>query len=107
MRAGALTPDGTSPAACWDGPWFEDLHPALVCDVATGQSTTATRRVIANLFYRGPVLRRAVLIGERLDPLVQGGGIAHLRARVHAAGERGERGERRAVLDWRFAAVLA
>ena len=41
---------------------------------------------------------------ERVDPLGSGGGIAHLRARVQAAGERGER---RAVLDWRFAAVLA
>jgi acyl dehydratase len=41
-------------------------HPALVWDVAIGQSTTATRRVIANLFYRGLVLRRAVLIGDTL-----------------------------------------
>ena len=41
---------------------------------------------------------------ERVDPLGSGGGIAHLRAQVQAAGERGER---RAVLDWRFAAVLA
>ena len=28
-------------------------HPALVCDVAIGQSTLATQRVKANLFYRG------------------------------------------------------
>ena len=34
-------------------------HPALVCDVAIGQSTLLTQRVIANLFYRGLVLRRA------------------------------------------------
>ena len=33
-------------------------HPALVWDVAIGQSTVATGRVIANLFYRGLLLRR-------------------------------------------------
>jgi acyl dehydratase len=41
-------------------------HPALVCDVAIGQSTLLTRRVIANLFYRGLVLRRAPAIGDTL-----------------------------------------
>jgi acyl dehydratase len=41
-------------------------HPALVCDVAIGQSTLITQRVIANLFYRGLVLRRAPLIGDTL-----------------------------------------
>ncbi len=41
-------------------------HPALVCDVAIGQSTLLTRRVIANLFYRGLVLRRAPSIGDTL-----------------------------------------
>jgi acyl dehydratase len=41
-------------------------HPALVCDVAIGQSTLITRRVIANLFYRGLLLRRAPVIGDTL-----------------------------------------
>jgi acyl dehydratase len=41
-------------------------HPALVCDVAIGQSTLATQRVIANLFYRGVVLRHAPRIGDTL-----------------------------------------
>ena len=41
-------------------------HPALVCDVSIGQSTIVTQRVIANLFYRGLVLRRAPLIGDTL-----------------------------------------
>ena len=41
-------------------------HPALVCDVAIGQSTLATQRVIANLFYRGLVLRRGPRIGDTL-----------------------------------------
>jgi acyl dehydratase len=41
-------------------------HPALVCDIAIGQSTLVTQRVIANLFYRGLVLRRAPVIGDTL-----------------------------------------
>lgn len=41
-------------------------HPALVCDVAIGQSTLATQRVIANLFYRGLVFHRAPVIGDTL-----------------------------------------
>jgi acyl dehydratase len=41
-------------------------QPALVWDVAIGQSTLVTRRVVANLFYRGLVLRRAPVIGDTL-----------------------------------------
>jgi acyl dehydratase len=41
-------------------------HPGLVCDVAIGQSTLATHRVIGNLFYRGLVLRRSPRIGDTL-----------------------------------------
>lgn len=41
-------------------------HPALVWDVAIGQSTLLTQRVIGNLFYRGLVLRRAPTIGDTL-----------------------------------------
>ncbi len=41
-------------------------HPALVWDVAIGQSTLLTGRVIANLFYRGLVLARAPAIGDTL-----------------------------------------
>ncbi|MCK9248034.1 MAG: acyl dehydratase [Solirubrobacteraceae bacterium] len=40
--------------------------PALVCDVAIGQSTGFTQRVRANLFYRGLVLHRPVRIGDTL-----------------------------------------
>ena len=46
-------------------------HPALVCDVAIGQSTLATQRVIANLFYRGLVLRRAPMIGDSLRTVTE------------------------------------
>jgi acyl dehydratase len=41
-------------------------HPALVWDVAIGQSTLLTGRVIANLFYRGLVLARQPAIGDTL-----------------------------------------
>ena len=41
-------------------------HPALVWDVAIGQSTLVTRRVVANLFYRGLIFRRAPMIGDTL-----------------------------------------
>jgi acyl dehydratase len=46
-------------------------HPALVWDVAIGQSTLATHRVIANLFYRGLVLRRAPRIGDTLSTVTE------------------------------------
>jgi acyl dehydratase len=41
-------------------------HPALVCDVAIGQSTLATQRVKANLFYRGLNFHRFPVIGDSL-----------------------------------------
>ncbi len=41
-------------------------HPALVCDVAIGQSTLVTQRVKANLFYRGLWFHRFPVIGDSL-----------------------------------------
>lgn len=41
-------------------------HPSLVCDVAIGQSTLATQRVKANLFYRGLGFHRYPVLGETL-----------------------------------------
>jgi acyl dehydratase len=41
-------------------------HPGLVCDVAIGQSTVATQRVKANLFYRGLTFHRYPCIGDTL-----------------------------------------
>ena len=41
-------------------------HPALVCDIAIGQSTLATQRVMANLFYRGLFFHRYPVIGDTL-----------------------------------------
>ncbi|ULE34572.1 MaoC family dehydratase [Mycobacterium sp. IDR2000157661] len=41
-------------------------HPALVCDVAIGQTTLVTQRVKANLFYRGLTFHRFPVIGDTL-----------------------------------------
>lgn len=56
-------------------------HPALVCDVAIGQSTLLTQRVIANLFYRGLVLRRAPLVGDTLHTTTEVVALKQNRAR--------------------------
>ena len=44
----------------------EIAHPGLVWDVAIGQSTLLTGRVVANLFYRGFMFRRFPHIGDTL-----------------------------------------
>lgn len=49
-------------------------HPLLAINVAIGQSTWASQRVKANLFYRGLVVQRAVHLGDTL----------HTRTRVIA-----------------------
>jgi acyl dehydratase len=41
-------------------------HPALVCNVAIGQSTLVTQRVKANLFYRGLTFHRFPVIGDSI-----------------------------------------
>ncbi|HKV53704.1 MAG TPA: MaoC family dehydratase [Candidatus Binataceae bacterium] len=51
-----------------DGPL---AHPALVWDVAIGQSTLLTGRVIANLFYRGLMFHRFPLIGDTLRTVTE------------------------------------
>jgi acyl dehydratase len=43
------------------------VHPNLVCDVAIGQSTEPTQRVVGNLFYRGMVLQLPVFCGDTLS----------------------------------------
>lgn len=45
--------------------------PNLAWDVAIGQSTTATHTVVANLFYRGVVFRRAPRIGDTLRTVTE------------------------------------
>ena len=41
-------------------------HPLLAINIAIGQSTWASQRVKANLFYRGLALRQPVFIGDTL-----------------------------------------
>ena len=57
------------------------VNPALVLHVSIGQSTVATRRVIANLFYRGVVLHRPVRHGETLHTTVEVRGLSELSRR--------------------------
>lgn len=56
-------------------------HPALVWDVANGQSTLVTQRVIANLFYRGFVFRRFPQIGDTLHTTTEVVGMKQNRPR--------------------------
>lgn len=58
-----LALDAELSAAVAGGPL---AHPALVCDVAIGQSTLVTQRVMANLFYRGLTFHRFPVIGDTL-----------------------------------------
>ena len=46
------------------------VNPALVLQVSIGQSTVATRKVVANLFYRGVRQLRTVRVGETLTTAV-------------------------------------
>lgn len=61
------------------------VHPALVWDVAIGQSTLVTRRVIANLFYRGLVLRRLPSIDDTLSTSTEVVGLKQNRGRPERA----------------------
>jgi len=57
------------------------VNPGLVMHVSIGQSTVATRRVIANLFYRGVALQRPVWEGETLHTEVTIRGLTDLSRR--------------------------
>jgi 2-methylfumaryl-CoA hydratase len=56
-------------------------HPNLVCDVAIGQSTGPTQRVLGNLFYRGLVLLSPVFIGDTLTTRTEVVALKQNRAR--------------------------
>jgi acyl dehydratase len=47
------------------------VHPSLVCNIAIGQTTMPSGRVLGNLFYRGLVLKRPVYIGDTLRTRTQ------------------------------------
>jgi len=57
------------------------VHPNLVCDVAIGQSTVPTQRVLGNLFYRELVLLRQVLRGDTLRTRTEVVGMKQNRPR--------------------------
>ena len=46
-------------------------HPLLAINLAIGQSTWASQRVKANLFYRGLLLRKPVFIGDTLHTVTR------------------------------------
>jgi acyl dehydratase len=56
-------------------------HPGLVCDLAIGQSTLATRNVRANLFYRGLAFHRLPTIGDSLRTVTEVVGLRHNQSR--------------------------
>ncbi len=60
-------------------------HPALVWDVAIGQSTLLTQRVRANLFYRGLAFRRLPRIGDTLRTTTEVVALRQNRARAGRA----------------------
>jgi acyl dehydratase len=60
-------------------------HPNLVCDVAIGQSTGPTQRVVGNLFYRGLTLLRPVFIGDTLRTTTEVVGLKQNRPREGSA----------------------
>lgn len=55
--------------------------PALVWDIAIGQSTVATHHVKANLFYRGLVFRRTPSLGDTLRTTVRIVGLRQNKSR--------------------------
>ena len=57
------------------------VNPALVLQVAIGQSTVATRKVVANLFYRGVRQLNTVRVGDTLSTAVSVRGLREASAR--------------------------
>lgn len=57
-------------------------HPGLVCDVAIGQSTLVTRRVKANLFYRGLAFFRYPVIGDTVFTRTEVVGLKQNSAKI-------------------------
>lgn len=57
------------------------VNPALVLQVAIGQSTVATRKVVANLFYRGVRQLHTVRVGDTLTTAVTVRGLREASSR--------------------------
>jgi acyl dehydratase len=62
-------------------PGRRPANPALVWDLAIGQSTHATQHVTANLFYRGLWFRRLPVIGDTLRTTTRVDGLRQNRPR--------------------------
>jgi acyl dehydratase len=75
----ALSLDGELARAVTGGDRL--ASPALVWDVAIGQSTVATQHVRANLFYRGLWFRRAPVIGDTVRTSTVVAGLRQNRPR--------------------------
>ena len=60
-------------------------HPGLVWDVAIGQSTVVTRRVVANLFYRDVAFHRLPALGDTLTTTTVVVGLKANRPRADRA----------------------
>ncbi|MGQ4618624.1 MaoC family dehydratase [Nocardia sp. R7R-8] len=60
-------------------------HPALVWDVAIGQSTVVTHHVKANLYYRGLIFRRMPHLGDTLTTTTTVEGLRQNRPRPDRA----------------------
>jgi acyl dehydratase len=56
-------------------------HPMLVCNLAIGQSTSVSQRVLGNLFYRGLVVLRPVFLGDTLRTRTEVVGLRQNRPR--------------------------
>jgi acyl dehydratase len=61
------------------------VHPLLAINVAVGQSTWASQRVKANLFYRGLLLQRPVCLGDTLHTVTRVVGLRQNRVQAGRA----------------------
>lgn len=57
------------------------VNPSLVCNIAIGQSTVPSQRVMGNLFYRGLILQRPVFVGDTLATTTRVVALKQNRAR--------------------------
>jgi acyl dehydratase len=78
MRLALALDTGLAAAVTGHG---EFADPALVWDLAIGQSTLATQHVKANLFYRGLTFRRAPVLGDTLHTTTAVEGLRQNRPR--------------------------
>ena len=59
------------------------VNPSLVCNLAIGQTTIPSQRVMGNLFYRGLILRQPVFVGDTITTTTR---VVALRQNKNKAG---------------------